>query len=793
MGLFGRKSPAATPTTQDSLERSVDSIVSCMRRLSLDDRIEISLHGEQAPKWFFLQNVGGDDVVEFSDVNAPLRFVFAIENGEIVMKNEDTHESTIVNQISGPNGEDIFMRSGGFKKPEKTQGRFGKAVASVRTSVSAAAGVVSGSTRTYAAKSVAVAGRTLSDRGEDLQFIASIKNGGAEIGGEEVDKMEVGDALSKFADASEIIERRKNDTASVTVYQFRELRKVEKKLFERVKSLLVAPSVGASQDEIAEIAGLATRMIEVLEQKKAAQDKSYDSEVGYFEQIMADIAKLRSGAESDAKVRLINNFITEDFSRLGFQECIEKIRYGLGFYQEAVALGMQFGIENAFDRAVDRLQIFPLIPTRDWHNVVDGDARQASGVVSSLVQSRNPLVDLLRSMPRTIPARADLEQVSNEVGWTKSGFEHIGLERRERDDFIKVLYPNGIDKAELSQGKRGDCYLLSAIYTLRTKSPALAQQVITKTIRPSAGGFTVRFLGDGVNTGTNVGDIEVSSQDIQDWRSQHADTKADLGDIILERAYYSYRSRVKNHVRGMTLRFEDPLGRLAGDGGFGHRAFMDLLGGDLCNKHAIGDYQKTGQVPFSDPRRGLTRKGALDFFRDRFSVSDGRYLVTVNSLAATGDIALPSGLVIKHNHAYVVDSYDSTADNISLVNPHDTSKPITLSYDEFAQAFSEVSYVRVASLGATELGRYISELITSGVTPQGMFNRMLWSKIEDEDIYELCGVANGDDGSLDWVIGYIKHSTQNSGFDLNIIDRTLGRRIPAVPEFGARPAATTVV
>lgn len=48
-----------------------------------------------------------------------------------------------------------------------------------------------------------------------------------------------------------------------------------------------------------------------------------------------------------------------------------------------------------------------------------------------------------------------------------------------------------------------------------------------------------------------------------------------------------------------------------------------------------------------------------------------------------------------YTHAYSVESVNAAAKTVTVVNPHDTSKPITLSYAEFLTTFASIDFVSI--------------------------------------------------------------------------------------------------
>ncbi len=298
------------------------------------------------------------------------------------------------------------------------------------------------------------------------------------------------------------------------------------------------------------------------------------------------------------------------------------------------------------------------------------------------------------------------------VEFISTGKNHLGIvnetpaELKYINESIKVLLPQlypglpeerdrvieYIKNSEIKQGGYGDCYLLAALNSIKKGHPELYYDVLARSIRPGVneGDFEVGFLGSAAGEW-----ISVTKEDIQDWRKKGA--KADLADVVLERAYASYISRKVNGNQGHTIVND---GReLDFEGGLGHRALYDVLGSGLAEKHKIADYEQ------NDGRKSLRENGyastAKKFFEEEFEHAPEDYIVTANTPrwhngARVDDKAAPirvEGAQIYFKHAYSVIGYKNG--RFVIENPHDTSKLFTLSMDSFLETFSQVSFAMV--------------------------------------------------------------------------------------------------
>lgn len=116
----------------------------------------------------------------------------------------------------------------------------------------------------------------------------------------------------------------------------------------------------------------------------------------------------------------------------------------------------------------------------------------------------------------------------------KAGNNQLSFIAKDDDNIYTRLFPKGISKMNLNQGKIGDCYFLAALKAM-SKNPKGAE-LITKMIEPKAGmNFVVRFPGcPKYAIETHTGDFSGSASVLS----------ATPGVKILEHAFYKLKEKI---------------------------------------------------------------------------------------------------------------------------------------------------------------------------------------------------------------------------------------------------------
>lgn len=202
---------------------------------------------------------------------------------------------------------------------------------------------------------------------------------------------------------------------------------------------------------------------------------------------------------------------------------------------------------------------------------------------------------------------------------------------------------------DVRQGQIGDCWLMAAIDAVSKDKDG--KRIIKEMIKKSPnGGWDVHFKGCPEKS------FHVSEDELYGGRYGHW-SKGDPDVKILEIA----ASKWRRQYEGRSL-----------DGGFPGQAMKLLTGQENDVGHS------RAQI------RALLDRAADD--------KDG--------LSMTGCCRQNNrGLGLVANHAYSIESVDKNNQTVTLKNPWDNSKPITISYDQFLNAFDQASLQHEANDG----------------------------------------------------------------------------------------------
>ncbi len=261
--------------------------------------------------------------------------------------------------------------------------------------------------------------------------------------------------------------------------------------------------------------------------------------------------------------------------------------------------------------------------------------------------------------------------------------------------------------SDFSQQNVGNCYLVASLHSLR-QSPhfeILVRSAVTPIIEeldvpdPNNRGRTIRQkftvgydvrvpLGGGPGSKivrVNDGDLQLAQHTVA---HAYFGLNGPVGFQVLEAAYTL-------SVHGRDGRGQ--VNRKASTGGLGHEAIQRLLGFDSGEAgHIVGDAANARPISQGEIH---SKQKALDFLNS-FSVE--KHFATANTPRLRNDTftytvkdVQGNDVRIHFTHAYSIESVDNVAKTVTVVNPHDTSKPITLRYNAFLETFSDISYVTV--------------------------------------------------------------------------------------------------
>lgn len=282
-------------------------------------------------------------------------------------------------------------------------------------------------------------------------------------------------------------------------------------------------------------------------------------------------------------------------------------------------------------------------------------------------------------------------------------FEYLNTPGRlplSQDTFHEFFSPN----ADFAQANVGNCYLVAALHSLRL-SPhfeVLVRSAVTPVIEslpdPANRGKKTNFIV-GFDVRIPLGDpkgkiVRVHMEDIQEDSGQqtvahlYLGLRGPLGFRVLEAAY-----TLVQHGRDD----RGQINRKASAGGFGGQALEVLVGKD--GVRTKDTYVPGQKVSFSENGDAAMCSKVIDALNN---FSHEKHFATVGTPVRDNDrrtfpVKDVNGKTVNFNytHAYSVESVNAAAKTVTVVNPHDTSKPITLSYAEFLTTFASIDFVSI--------------------------------------------------------------------------------------------------
>lgn len=254
------------------------------------------------------------------------------------------------------------------------------------------------------------------------------------------------------------------------------------------------------------------------------------------------------------------------------------------------------------------------------------------------------------------------------------------------------------NESMISQGTVGDCYLMAALNSFKRQRPDLYLEFISRNIMRDGerNSFHVRFPGLKLSEDiSRKGWIEITDADIKKWKADKR-IEADNPDLILERAYASAISRIKQGV-GKTMILNEK-GDMAFEGGLGHRVLHDLLSTDMAKKYEIGNYAADGHKRLADSTEKVSL--AKNFLKN-YAAQPKRYIVVAATPHRSEDNKeqddtkkfVVDGESFYYRHQYSIVGYKDG--KVEIENPHNTSKRIQIPEETFLKAFTQVSFAEV--------------------------------------------------------------------------------------------------
>ena len=263
-------------------------------------------------------------------------------------------------------------------------------------------------------------------------------------------------------------------------------------------------------------------------------------------------------------------------------------------------------------------------------------------------------------------------------------------EKRETQDLIKEIYPNGIT-SDLEQGSIGTCYLLSSLKALKLH-PELMSLIIKRSItKKDSNTWVVEFLGDE----QNIGPIEVNKDKLNQWK-RHSKLKAADGDIIFELAYASYVSRSKGRNKGTM--FAEDSGEFPVEGGYAHRTLAHLLGpiGIKYRKSPNNSHYEHRSFANANDHHSIP-----DYFNNNYLHNRNNLVLTASSVPSQHgdkDFEWIEGEKIYKSHAYTIVDFNRNTQKILISNPHNSKRTFALSINGFSHIFYDLKFNKINRL-----------------------------------------------------------------------------------------------
>ncbi|MDD3012319.1 MAG: C2 family cysteine protease [Candidatus Gastranaerophilales bacterium] len=248
------------------------------------------------------------------------------------------------------------------------------------------------------------------------------------------------------------------------------------------------------------------------------------------------------------------------------------------------------------------------------------------------------------------------------------------LEERLKE-YAKINNFYSLDRKiqDFHQGKTGDCWILSSIEALSQSETG--REIIKNSLsKDSEGNYLVTFKGiEGNNT------FKVTKEDYLDSQNDLLST----GDPDVKVLEIAARKLLEN--QGIDESDSNKERRASQDeklkGGYAGDFLKAFTGVDIIeeNKSSSGRISKF----FNDITGNFFKKRNMEKFLDK-AADSGEFSLSAGTNEFSGD---SQGNGIISNHAYAIKSVNKEYQVVTLINPWDTSTPITISYDEFMEKF----------------------------------------------------------------------------------------------------------
>ncbi|OGI00229.1 MAG: hypothetical protein A2Y25_00140 [Candidatus Melainabacteria bacterium GWF2_37_15] len=237
-------------------------------------------------------------------------------------------------------------------------------------------------------------------------------------------------------------------------------------------------------------------------------------------------------------------------------------------------------------------------------------------------------------------------------------------QKREKERFQSIDGEIG----DFQQGRTDDCWLLTGLKAT-AQAKAGVEKIKNSISKDKDGNYVVTF--DGKEK------VTVSEEEFLSDKNKHlsaGDPDAKLFEIATRKL--KDNSNILNKIKSL-------FGNDSINGGFAYKMIHALTGTSPSKSYAADDsfsseLGKEHEKIFADLEK-QQKQGNLVIYASSYYNEPG-----------SGKVSFGSGQTNKNildTHAYTVNSIDSKNNTITLLDPNDTSKPITLSYQEFLDNF----------------------------------------------------------------------------------------------------------
>ena len=308
------------------------------------------------------------------------------------------------------------------------------------------------------------------------------------------------------------------------------------------------------------------------------------------------------------------------------------------------------------------------------------------------VFSAEEVADLRRNAA-LFEARMELRKTKR---WNRLKVDRHTREGREaREKLFAKLWPNGIE-SPMKQGPVGDCYAVSALDCLKHWHDG--KDRILDSIREVGNGrYIVHFFDADIrveHNGEYAGDgdwvpVEISEADLQAPGNLGL-KEGSLGDRLIERAFMRFYHERRGGTPGMTM-MANSKDDLVITGGQPNRALYHMAGPDFKKikareKELMTQLQNMDIEKRRTGRMSMTMVGSKEKIQP-FPRAPKRGLARLLELKKRPFRAQPT-------HAYRISDVDLRNDEVTLVNPHNTSREEVVSVAEFLHYFNRAYAVQ---------------------------------------------------------------------------------------------------